>query len=255
MDLSQLVSTYEGSKVPEFLRVFAYGAPGSGKTTLASTFPEPLFINADKGLASVTKDLKQISVDRSFTDPYGLVIQVLTDAKQGRGIFAPDGIAFGTKTIVFDSLTTLSESMLGQIMREQNRDPLKDKPGFDEWGVFQRRMVEIAGRIKDLSTQFNIIETAWETTRENEDTKVVAGFPMIPGSYRERAGGDVDELYYMEARKGAEGLEVTLHAAPKGIFNAKTRVLADLKIGNPTYPKLFDSMQRKRGVVKSVKSA
>jgi hypothetical protein len=246
MDLSQLVSTYEGSKVPEFIRAIFYGAPGGGKTTLASTFPKPFFIDADKGMASVTIDLPKISIDKAQSDPYGLIVQVLEDAKLKRGIFAEGGMAYGTQTLVFDSLTTIGELLLAQIMRANKKDPLVDKPGFDEWGVFQRKMIEFASRVKDLSAFYNIIETAWETIRENEDTKVVSAYPMLPGSYRERAGGDVDELYYMEARKGTDGLEVTLHAAPKGVYNAKTRVLADLKIVDPSYDKLLASMKKKR---------
>lgn len=247
MDLTQLVSMYEGSKVPEFIRAIFYGEPGGGKTTLAATFPEPFFVDADKGLAAVTRDVLSVPVDRSQADPYGLVVQVLEDARLHRGLFAPEGKAAKTQTLVFDSITTLGELILSQTMRDNRKDPLKDKPGFDEWGVFQRKMIEIASRIKDLSTQYNIIETAWVTVRENEDTKVVSAYPMLPGSYRERAGGDVDELYYMESRRATDGLEVTLNAAPKGVYNAKTRVLADLKIIDPTYAKLRTSMAKKRG--------
>jgi len=246
MDLATLVSTYEGSKVPEHSRAIFYGDPGSGKTTLAADFPRPFFIDADKGLGSVTKDIKAITVDRTTTDPYGLVCQVLEDAKLKRGIFGADGYASDTATIVFDSITTLGELILHQIIRLKGKDPLKDKPEFDEWGLFQRRMIDIGSRIKDLSSVYDIIETAWVTVKENEDTKVVAGFPMLPGSYRERAGGDVDEFYYMESRRGADGLEITLNAIPKGVYNAKTRLLADAKIVDPSYKKLRESMLKKR---------
>ncbi len=255
MDLSQLVSTYEGSKIPEFIRVIAYGNPGSGKTTLAASFPKPFFIDADRGLASVGFDVKCIVVDKTMLDPYGLICQVLEDAKLKRGIFAEGGMAYGTETIVLDSITTLGESMLAQLMRDNKKDPLTDKPGFDEWGVFQRRMIEIAGRIKDLSSRYNIVETAWCQVREDEDTKVVQAFPMLPGSYRQRAGGDMDDLWYLEARKGVDGLEVTLNAAPKGIYDAKTRVLGDLVIKNPTWALIKASMAKKKSQKKNLMNA
>jgi hypothetical protein len=251
MDLATLVADYEGSKVPEFIRAYFWGNPGTGKTTLAATFPEPLFINADQGMSSVVKDIRTIDVGKEIDRPYELIVQVLVDASVKRGIFAPGQYADGVKTIIFDSMTTLGDAMLTQIMVENKLDPLKDKPTFDEWGILQRKMVEVSKRVKDLSGKYNVIQTAWATVKENEDTKIVSAFPMLPGSYRERASGDVDESYYMEGRTGPDGFEVTLYASPKGIYHAKTRLLADTKITNPSYEKLLASMKKKRAANKS----
>ena len=61
----------------------------------------------------------------------------------------------------------------------------------------------------------------------------------------------MDDLWYLEARKGVDGLEVTLNAAPKGIYDAKTRVLGDLMIKNPTWALIKASMVKKKSQKKT----
>jgi hypothetical protein len=250
MDLSTLTSIYQGTVMPDHFRVLIYGKPNSGKTTLASTFPKPFFIDADKGLGTLSGDITipNIQVTRGVKDPYALLIQVFEDMTLKRGIFGSGGMAEGTETLVVDSLSTLSDLILAQIMIANGMKPESDKPGFNEWGAFTRRMVEIASRIRDLAEKYNIVETAWANIKENEKHEIIGVTPAIPGSYKDRAAGDVDEVYYMESSKATEGggLNIILNAIDKGFFKAKTRLLSDRKFTNATYATLLESMKKKR---------
>ena len=58
------------------LKVLLYGPSGTGKTTLASTFPEPHVVDFDKGMMSVRgKDIQYITIgNRETLDPDFLAI-------------------------------------------------------------------------------------------------------------------------------------------------------------------------------------
>lgn len=254
MDLSTLIEIYEGQAESQFLRFVLYGMPGSGKTTLLGTFPKPFFIDYDKGMSvlgsdsTIPKHIPRIKMSLDTPNAFEIVVQTIQEATRKTGIFGEGGKAFGCESFCIDSYTNMAECFIRAAMRESNKDPIKGKPGFDEWGRVKQQCVYIASLLRDLSAVMHVGITAWSTEKENELTKVIRGSPDIAGSYKDRIGGDMDETYYMEAKRNTEGkLEIILHAAKwQGIYEAKTRVLDKLDFVNPTFATLAESMARKR---------
>jgi len=257
VNLDALVSMYQGAQESQFLRVLVYGAQGSGKTTLLGTFPKPFFIDFDKGLAVLKgaggspANIPTIRLALDTPNAFEIVVSVIQDAITKTGIFSDTGQAGGTKTLVIDSYTNMVENFIRQSMKDSNKDPIKGKPGFDEWGRIKQQCVYIASLLRDLSTTMHVGITALVTEKENELTKVIRGSPDIAGSYRDRIGADMDENYYMESSRNVEGGQsMTLHASKwRGIYEAKTRVLDKLDFTNPTFQMLEESMAAKRARV------
>jgi len=251
IDLDSLVSLYQGGQESQFLRVLVYGAAGSGKTTLLGTFPKPFFIDFDKGMSVLkpeTSGIPSIRMSLDTPNAFEIVVSVLQDAIGKSGIFSDQGKAAGTKTLVIDSFTNMVENFVRQAMKDANRDPIKGKPGFDEWGRLKQQCVYIASLLRDLSMTMHVGITALVTEKENELTKVIRGSPDIAGSYRDRIGADMDENYYMESSRSVTGGQtMTMHASKwRGIYEAKTRVLDKLDFENPTFQMLEASMAAKR---------
>ena len=85
-------------------RVTLYGAPGIGKSTLASQFPEPLFITTEQtGLVGVTA----LAPPKSFTELWENTVALLKE----------ENLPF--KTIVVDSISKLDAIVIRHILDQE----------------------------------------------------------------------------------------------------------------------------------------
>jgi hypothetical protein len=216
-----------------------YGPAGSGKTTLAASFPEPLIIDMDRGLKSLEKPVKRIKL-AGVAGAYDIVIEILRDALLGTGEFAAGKSLVGVKTIIIDSITALAnEYLMPELMLTVPDTRKTEGPKFEEYGKLKYRMNQLSSIIKDLSAKMNVILTATPIAEKDDRTGITMGRPDIIGSYRETIGAVVDEEYYLEAQviNGAAP-KFKLYAAPRGVYEAKTRTLSKFEFENATYPAL-----------------
>ena len=117
-----------------------YGRSGTGKTTLAATFPKPLllFDIKDRGTDSIN-DVEGIDVvDIKSWDQVEDIYIYLTSAKHHY------------KTIVFDTITQMYQLAQWHIL-----DKLKKKTRAGDWGsMSQRQWGEVTGLLKDKLMDF-----------------------------------------------------------------------------------------------------
>lgn len=57
------IQKHSGKFVPDRVKMLIYGESGTGKTRLASTFPNVVFADIDKGMSSVTEQVDVVSID------------------------------------------------------------------------------------------------------------------------------------------------------------------------------------------------
>lgn len=246
-DYSSMIDMYEPSKTGTF-GVVVYGASGSGKTTFASTFPDPFFIDADRGMRSLSGAYPRIRL-KDVPKPFTFVLQILQDAAAKRGPWAPGGKLADKKTIIIDSITSLVDDyLMPEALREDNRNVYSDKASYDEYGKIKTRMTALASVIKDLTLHYWVVVTALVEEEKDEVTGAMVGKPLITGKYRDKIMADYDETYYINCQRNPQTgqLKFVLYPQPYLWYKAKTRLLKPVSsIEDPTYQKLVDNFKLK----------
>jgi len=244
-----LISSYNSKDAGSKMRVLLYGKQGSGKTTLASTFPKCLFIDTDVGMRSIRNqpDMPRIQLQRLpvGVSSFRVVMDILTDALNRTGSFAKGQPWETIETIVIDSITTLAdEYFLPETMREGKRDPLKERAIFDDYGRLKIQLIQMGSVIKNLSQTMNVVTTALLEVEKDEISGALQGKPMLTGKYRDLIGAVYDEVYYMESMDMGQGkTKYILHASSYMWFEGKTRMLSKTLLENADYKSLKEAFR------------
>jgi len=221
------------------MRVLIYGPMGAGKTTFASTFAEPLFIDTDKGGMSLRgKHAKFIPCYES-KGIVRRVFEILKAAESKTGPFAPDGDLAGVQTLVLDSVSVLSNAMLCDYIIGLGKDPMQTKPSFDEYGKLLNTQIELGKTFKRLSTMYNIVVTALVDVNKDEMTGAMYGGPLLVGQYRQLIGADFDEVYFAATEGTKDSVKHVLYTAKTGIYDAKSRMGLAYRVENPDASKMY----------------
>jgi phage nucleotide-binding protein len=179
----------------DFVKALIYGANGTGKTTVAGTFPGPRLIldlneRGTKALVG-TKESK-----KRFVDTFDLFQMSYWYLKTGNHPF---------KTVVLDNVTTLQELAMKFVMgKESVFDSTKDMdmPTKRDWGGLSQLMKRWLVDFRNLP--MNVVFIAQEKREEEEDIDLSIAdddkdptvFPMISKSARSILGGAVDLIGY-----------------------------------------------------------
>ena len=221
------------------IRLLLYGATGAGKTKLASTFPNPLFIDTDKGGKTLKKlKIPNVKLTRG-NKTYDELMDILHKIKEKEAPFN-----FPIDTVVFDSFTSLAKFLIVDILKyprilgKVSKEITKAKVEWDDYTVLSAELETIMKYIQDMG--LHIVGTCGDKLEKDEVTGAFIGLPDILGGFRNAIGYEFDEMYYMEVRKKSENsVEYITHFQKSGYFVAKSR---DGKTGimkNASYETLF----------------
>lgn len=235
----------------QFKRVLLYSETGGGKTKLASTFPDPFFIDTDKG-GKTLKDLKIPNIkltrgNKSFDE----IMDILGKIKRKEEPFN-----FPIGTIVLDSITTLADFLIVDILKypkspgKVSRDITKVKPEWDDYTVLTAELKAITKYIQDMD--INVVATCGVKLEKDEIRGTFVGLPDILGSFRNAVGYEFDELYFMEVKTKGKDVEYVTHFQKISYFSAKSREGKKGFMVNATFDKLFVE-QEKNNNIKEVK--
>jgi len=106
-----------------------YGRAGSGKTTLASTFPKPLLLLdiRDKGTDSIA-DVKGVHV---------LEVESLDDIEDIYYHLKDDNHKY--KTLVFDTVTEMQKLVMKSVVMGKSKNKKVDESRIGDWGSMAKR--------------------------------------------------------------------------------------------------------------------
>lgn len=176
------------------MKVLVYGNSGAGKTCLAAGFPLDIIYldfdgKADSAAAFFKQDadrLARIEVRdlsaKLSEDPIEELMKII----QGELIPQQKSGAMKFRTLVIDSLTTFSASVLAHIVRTNpgiKRVATKQgqQPGMQDFGVLKREFARLIPGI--LSLPMNIVMLAHIKTDKDEMTGEMIRGPHMDGSF------------------------------------------------------------------------
>lgn len=214
--------TITDGKTP--VTILLKGPPGSGKTTKAVQFPSPVLFSFDNNLSSLRRLTPEQRSVIKIVQPRmdnGKVVQPQfiwgNFIKQLALVTADDSV----KTIVIDSLTTLSEILMDKILG--TGDPAR-KVEIQHWGEFSRYMKWLGEELlcaSDLDK--HVIVTAHERIIEDAATKSQRYVLNMGGSMK-----DSFDLFFTDCWRtwvkpvGTDKVVYWVRTLPTNYHNAKS---------------------------------
>jgi len=199
------------------LKVLVYGKSGTGKTTFACTFPRPYVFDFDNGMLSQRG--KDIDYD-TYTN-WKLFFQKLREFEQKCEF----------ETLVIDSVTTLQEYMMQEILTLNKRV----EPTLHEWG----RLVDWLQNLFLLLTKLtqHIVVVAHEQLLQDELTSEITILPLIVGKKMPaQLPLFFDEVYRCQTARNKEGKPVYQLLTTADVkYSAKSRLGCLDVIETPDY--------------------
>lgn len=211
------------------IRAMIYGSPGAGKTTLALTFPKPMFVfdfdgglpehvqfgkNGVEGIRISDIDPKRGALaELAYTKFRDNWYQLIKGTKK-----AADGQPF--KSVMVDTASGLQDSILNYYRRAN--DWWDGKYSMPLYGALGSDMTIFGNEMR--IADFHVIVTAYDMTDKDELTGEVFGGPNLAGNkFVPKFLGAFSDIWYMKPKVSAGKAEYITHLLPYGRFPAKNR--------------------------------
>lgn len=201
------------------LKVLLYGVAGTGKTTMAATFPKPLFLDLENGMRST---LRVGPVDRYPADPNKSVKSYTQVVDFYRRVVALKNSPY--ETIVIDSLNELQRLLADHLVSKYTKVKRQygDQLTLADYGKTNRDFSKLVRLF--LNMPYHIVFTAASTSRNPGDDEV----QIMPKFVGAQVGPDVqrmmDMIGYCHAKNinGVSQHYVSFHITPQ--YLAKDRM-------------------------------
>lgn len=189
-----------------------YGQPGIGKSTLAISAPNPVMVDAEKGLKRVEARLRVPSLQ---AETYEQILELLNSQE-----IAP------FETIVFDTMGRVLELMEPYLIKKNPKNAQSN--GALSLAGYKARKIEFNNLLK-LIRRLNksVLFVAHEKEEKSGDEKIVR--PDVAGSSGADLIKDLDFVGYMEAK----GTKRTISFFPTEKYYAKNALQLDEVIQVP----------------------
>lgn len=186
------------------VKILVYGYAGAGKTTLATTMPNPVIISAEGGLLSI-KDSNIPYVEVSNMNDLNEIYAWLS---------SPEGNQFDS--VILDSLSEIGEVVLIH-EKTQNKD------GRAAYGEMATQMTALIRAFRDLPGK-NVLMTA-KVEKSQDETGRMMYAPSMPGA---KLGQTLpyffDLVLALRVEKDADGVaQRALMCDSDGLWTAKDR--------------------------------
>lgn len=223
------------------------GRFGKGKTFSTRTAPAPILIHSfdPGGSKGLIDDIRsgRVIVDSSFESESRTSPNAFANWEKTFRKMKADGTFEYIGTYVIDSITTFAESMLYHIVAKAGRPGTI--PQLQDYLVQIEMLKAIIKEIAGLPCHF--IALGHIIVDKDETTGKMETFPMVTGKLKEYLPLLFDEVYIAETVNTSKGLEYKFLTAPKGMYNARTRLGSNNRLEKEEIPD-FKQILKKVGL-------
>lgn len=179
--------------------IIIIGDPGTRKTTLCLHFPSPYFLDCDGNLSAPVEQtgVRDFYYDRATHDSEGNAIHPIDRFRHcvkclNEAVASPD-----VKTIIIDSLTSFTDIILAEIMRQEHgaaavtetaKDAAHQKPmRIQDWGKFAFLLKNIVTKLRSCGK--TVVFTAHNNFEKDEVDSRFKQFINVPGQSKSTISG------------------------------------------------------------------
>ena len=189
-----------------------FGPALSGKTILASQFPNPTFIDLDGQLGSVRSlassygkdvDFPTIPIDESETEDEDFISYCGKSFARQNGWKKTKKIVeilsqklTQDDTLILDNLSRASEYLLTEIQTRTGHNPLQ----IQDWGLFQQEIRILIDYLHSRYSKCNTILIAHEQTQKDDMSGRLMKKVLLPTTMSERIPSKVSDYLYMNVK-------------------------------------------------------
>lgn len=223
ISLDEIRARYAADKRKDKLNCILYGDFGSGKTTCATTAAAPiLFHSFDPGGPKSIRNLigDRIIVDSQFEDESSKDPRCFDLWMREMQKLAKAKVFDGIGTLVIDSLTTMSEGIMNQILKKAGRPATV--PQIQDYQILGNTLRDI---FKDLSAlPCHVVVIGHMEYEKDEATGRLFSSLLVTGKMKTKLPLLFDEVYVAICKDSQKGAEYSLLTANDGCYRARTRI-------------------------------
>lgn len=196
---------------PENATWLLFGKPKAGKTTSASTFPDPLFLETEPEGAD-------------WIDAYKIQIENLEQLREAwtelaRKVKGKEELPY--KTVVLDTIDSISNWVESEVAAQYGAKQLGESKVFGaDFGTHRNEVLRIIRRFGQLPLTTVLICHSKAISEAGTDVKVLE----LPGRLGRMIMGEVSHVIYVEAKELPSGeMQRRFIFQPSGIMEAGSR--------------------------------